>query len=165
MEWVEVGTAPGEVLEWRRRKLRRERTIVPLALAAPVGLAIGFAVARSFPNASSWTGLHPLAVTLELGALVASLLFAAGWAFYGWGTRNLELQVRRVVISDDRVHIQRVSGAELDLPLHGASVSKSPVPGGWYVIGVGQGWTSTFYAPPAVADAIARARKELAQPP
>jgi hypothetical protein len=157
--WIEVGEPPVEVDEWRAARLRKVRLISSVSGGVLLGGLAGFAGVTVWPGAMTWSFRTEAGLFLSIAIPVGIFEFFFSRWFLGWYARVSVLHVRRLAIFDGKLHIEQVSGRTSQWPLKQIWVSKDPVGGGWYSVGLAAGRASlSIYVPPLVAAAIATAK-------
>lgn len=154
LNWQTIGETPAEVVKWKTERMRKVRFAGGVMGGFLVGGLAGFAsnAIASGPVSFSWNYLLFFAVGIPVG--IGDYLFFTGW-FLPRLAQASQLQVRRVAISTEKLHLEQVSGKIVEWPLKGVRVSDKSLAGGWYVVSLPAGRTSlSFWAPPIVASSI-----------
>lgn len=155
-DWIDVGQPPSAVLEWKNARLKRFTPLFAALGAAIIGPLAGFAATALWPGAQSWSLNTRLELFAGVAIVVAAAEFVGNLRLIPWIARLSTMNLRRVAISGEDLHVELVTGRPFDYPLKRLSVSREPIASGWYSISMQFGKvTATAFVPPAVQRAIA----------
>jgi hypothetical protein len=153
LSWETMGEPPAEVEAWKTERMRRVRSVGGVIGGFVIGGMAGLASNAILSGTGSFTWNYPLFFAVAVPVGVGEYFFS-GW-FLPRIARATQLQVRRVAISTEQLHLEQASGKIVEWPLKRVRVSDKPVAGGWYVVSLPAGRTNlSFWVPAMLASSI-----------
>ncbi len=153
LSWMELGEVPSAVKAWQANRLKTALAIGGIGGALLIGGLAGFASNAIWSGSGLFTWNLPLFFLVAIPGGIGSFFFTR-W-YLPWLVKSTQFQVRRIAISDDKLHLEQVSSKLVEWPLKRVRVSNEPRAGGWYVVSLPAGRTNiSFWAPPMIASSI-----------
>jgi hypothetical protein len=155
LPWTEIGPPPPAVEQARLVRLKKFVPWFSTFGGVMMGGASGFAALAIWPGAFTW----PFTQRVELFLAVALIVGVAEVFFFRWiipwVVRASTLRVRRISVSDGKIHVEHEGGAPFSVPLKHVWVDPAAVAEDWRSVSVGGGRsTVNFYVPGTVATTI-----------
>jgi hypothetical protein len=161
LDWIDIGPLPQAVVAKRDQRAARLIVIGNVVSAVVTGSVAGYVATIFWTGASTW----PIGMRLELFAAVALLVGAADFVVYRrylvWIFKLKAPDIRRVALSNGKLHYERASGGSSAVKLSDVSVSSSPFAEDWFSVTLfaGSRASQSFLAPSAIASVISAARE------